>query len=103
MAYSADYYQKNKDKWRKHSREARTRRRASWEPLLSIPRWNHCSCGKYRGECKIDLHHIDPDTKVFEIITAMFNREFPDPIILLEMEKCEPLCVSCHGKKQGKR
>ncbi len=82
--------------------------RTSWEPLLSTPRWCQCQiCGAFRVDTKIDLHHLNPKTRLFTVACAMRDRIFPDQIILFEMEKCISLCRPCHtkvhhtGKKQS--
>ncbi len=70
---------------------------ASWGSLLMTNQWNCCvTCGRCRGDVIIHLHHVVPDSKLFNLSSAMQKRSFPDQTVLLEMEKCVPLCRGCH-------
>lgn len=49
----------------------------------------------------LDFHHIDPETKLFNIGKALNvdgNLKITDADILQEIQKCELLCRNCHGK-----
>ncbi len=40
--------------------------------------------------------HIDPTSKMYEIAGIW---SYPEPILLAELAKCQPLCRPCHGRK----
>lgn len=62
---------------------------------------NKCQkCGiKNLPLCCYHLHHTDPETKVFSVMSKLNeNRLFKDgwEIIQQEIDKCELLCIHCH-------
>lgn len=83
-------------KYNARHREVLRARRASWEPHLSLVASRCARCGGFRGEVAMHLHHLDPETKLFGVGEAMSARSFPDANILLEIERCVPLCRGCH-------
>ena len=52
------------------------------------------SCGETQP-CAIDWHHIDDETKSFNIATGMRRGE---DVWWNEVCKCVPLCANCHRK-----
>jgi len=45
--------------------------------------------------CCFDFHHIEPDTKSFNVNSGTFNR-FSKERVYVEAEKCIILCANCH-------
>ena len=59
---------------------------------------HHCGA-KNLPICCYHTHHVDPETKVFSIMSKLNeNRLFKNnwEIILQEIKKCELLCIHCH-------
>lgn len=52
-------------------------------------------CGYSKNIAAFDFHHIDPDSKNFEIKVQYLNWK-PDDEILEEALKCMLLCANCH-------
>jgi hypothetical protein len=61
--------------------------------------------GKECVECKsqtdLQIDHIDPSQKKFNISVRWSNKNNWDDIVE-ELKKCQPLCKECHKKKSGK-
>jgi len=53
-------------------------------------------CSEAESVC-IDYHHIFPEDKVKEL-SKLVNEMFSKEKILIELEKCVPLCANCHRK-----
>ena len=54
-----------------------------------------CICCNESTPCAIDWHHIDDETKSFNIATGMRRGE---DVWWNEILKCVPLCANCHRK-----
>lgn len=81
----------------KHSREIEIIRQAEREGTISRALVKGCSlCGSFK---RLQFHHIDPDTKIFEI--HQYTLAMPLETLILEIEKCSVLCPSCHRKMHG--
>jgi hypothetical protein len=52
-------------------------------------------CGYSKCMRSLDFHHLDPNTKEFEI-TNMYNRSKENA--MKELDKCVLLCKNCHGE-----
>lgn len=52
----------------------------------------HC-CGKLLHPKDIDLHHLDPLTKDFDVSKG---KNHATPRLISEIEKCVPVCRPCH-------
>lgn len=46
----------------------------------------------------LTFDHINPKTKVFNIATSL-DKSWK--VILIELKKCQLLCLQCHGKKSA--
>lgn len=57
-------------------------------------------CGEREGIC-LDLHHINPGEKEFEIVSASRSRKSITAVVV-ETMKCAMLCANCHRKIHGK-
>lgn len=53
-------------------------------------------CGYNKCFAAIHLHHRDPKKKKFTISSLMSH--YPSEKLLLELEKCDPLCANCHAE-----
>ncbi len=53
-------------------------------------------CGENHPAC-LDLHHLDPATKVMSV-AKMVDDSRPYEVIDAEITKCEVLCSNCHKK-----
>lgn len=53
-------------------------------------------CGEKDPAC-LDLHHLDPSTKVMAV-SVMVARLVPLIEIMSEVEKCIVICANCHRK-----
>ena len=61
----------------------------------------HCrTCGVSQADQVLDFHHINPAEKQYSIYNMMTGF-FSPAEILKEIEKCEPLCRSCHWTLHG--
>lgn len=59
---------------------------------------NHCVCCGYGGSDKLrvlELHHIDPTQKEFDLSVSGITSKSWDRI-LKELKKCIPVCPTCH-------
>ena len=58
-------------------------------------------CGYNKHGEAMDLHHLDPDTKVDDMSTLVKTSDRWDEVIE-EAEKCVVLCVNCHREYHAK-
>jgi len=55
------------------------------------------SCGYKKNFAALELHHIDPDTKLFQLdLRSLSNRKWE--AVLKEADKCCLLCSNCHAE-----
>ena len=54
-------------------------------------------CNENEVVC-IDLHHIDPKTKLFTVNSYSIGMKHTQEEIMKELEKCIPVCANCHRK-----
>ena len=62
------------------------------EYIRAYKEYHQCACGEGRAVC-LDLHHSDPDTKLFALSDAR-NRTIKT--IDQELSKCVVVCANCH-------
>ena len=75
-------------------KQSRDARRALVDGFKSKP----CvHCGIQYPPCAMDLHHIDPSTKLFEVVPQGRGIE----ALKEEAKKCVPLCANCHRLFHG--
>lgn len=84
-AYLKDYYKKHK--------EAAKKRRIDYKSRVEALKTPCVKCGDTRLYV-IDFHHIDPETKNFNINRKIASKHFET--IEKEVEKCVCLCRNCH-------
>lgn len=74
---------------------ATKQRRAKYKLMINEYKDRPCAiCNNKYANPAMDLHHIDPATKDYEI-SGMFRSLGYDKI-KLELEKCAVLCAVCH-------
>lgn len=57
-------------------------------------------CGYSRCLQALSFHHRDPSTKKFNISGNGMNQSLK--VLLLEVEKCDLLCMNCHAETESK-
>ena len=63
---------------------------------------NPCvDCGKHYPHPVMDLHHLDPSTKDWDI-TRMIKADYGPKRIKEEIDKCVLLCSNCHRLRHHK-
>ena len=93
---------KDKDKQRKYQRQWASKKGPnSWLSrkieLLDTAKNVPCqSCGAVHPPCCMDLHHIDPSQKKYEISYLKKNGSIQ--LLEEELTKCACLCAICHRK-----
>ncbi len=56
---------------------------------------NGCrDCGYRKCAAALSFHHLDPQTKEFEVANKMYN--LSQERLEIEMAKCVLLCMNCH-------
>lgn len=59
-----------------------------------------CRCGYKKSLAALSFHHLDPDTKKFDLGHnggIMMAWE----IVVQEAQKCELLCLNCHSELEN--
>jgi hypothetical protein len=90
--------------WRREYRRAHTeqaqRRHQKHSIFVDEQKVGKCciKCGE-ADITKLDFHHRDPATKLFNISSPAR----PQEVVLKEIEKCDLLCRSCHMKHHNKQ
>ena len=103
-AYAKKHYEANKAAYiarsaanRNKTREAyrQTVRRVRNGDITNQAKVGGCSqCGEKRIAC-LDLHHVDPSTKLYTIAVCVSNVVSKQKL-LDEIAKCIVLCANCH-------
>lgn len=96
-AYRRKWYSENKTHAKAKVRERKEEIQA-W--IRSIKSTLSCSCGESDPRV-LDFHHKDPTKKSISIGSAAQYGWSKDKI-LIEIEKCIPLCSNCHRKLESK-
>lgn len=82
------------NRWNKENKKA-------WKRFLKSMGYGSCSeCENKEGR-RIDCHHVDPGTKVFNISNFCNSHPITElnmEMLKLELSKCISLCVSCHRR-----
>lgn len=77
---------------RKHSQLVQRRRQARVHQLKEMAGGKCVLCGYVRCYRALEFHHVNPETKSFEI--ADYSRSFD--LQVAEIKKCILLCANCH-------
>lgn len=95
--YARQYYKKNKEKHKKAVQKGVDYKRAK----IGRYKMEHgcCRCGYNEHPSALCFHHLDPEEKEFTIGS---NIHLPWEILLVEIEKCEVLCMNCHSIEHSK-
>lgn len=89
--YKIAHVQRYRDQDRERIQRRYVRRAKWFKDVKSLLR---CQvCGMHSGS-SVDLHHIDATNKKFSVALANVTRA-PKSFIA-ELEKCAPVCASCH-------
>jgi len=60
-----------------------------------------CACCGFKENTDVlHFHHIDPTTKIANV-SRMVSKNHSLDRILLEIQKCRLLCITCHHKEHG--
>jgi hypothetical protein len=57
-------------------------------------------CGYNKHPCAFDFHHIDKNTKDYDITKLIRNNNWK--LIKKELDKCQLLCATCHREEEFK-
>ncbi len=97
------YYQTHTEGHRDVVRKRRAEKRRTFKQRVDEIRQRYgCRvCGESDVTC-LDFHHLDPDTKDFDIAYAIAF-EWSWEKVLAEIRKCVCLCASCHRKAHAGR
>jgi len=93
---------KDKEKQREYQRKwANEKGPNSWylkkKEILDTAKDVPCqSCGQIHPSCCMDLHHVDPSDKKYEISYLKKNGSIQ--LLEEELSKCVCLCALCHRK-----
>ena len=89
MAYTREYYQKNKDEICQRTRARQKRVAQRRRDLLSEFSCVACGCDNHHV---IQWHHVDPTEKETQVVgNGVSEERFWDEVL-----KCVPLCANCH-------
>jgi hypothetical protein len=100
------YRQHMKDMFKKYSKtekgkinqyEKRQRSMARKKEVLNAFKANGCSVCSEKALCAMDVHHLDPSQKEFEI-GALAGSTWAVSRLENELAKCICLCANCHRK-----
>jgi hypothetical protein len=72
--------------------QRRLKKRERYKPFLQSLSCQVCG---YQGENGIELHHIDPSTKIAEV-ARLISGCFSHHSVVAEIAKCAALCSICH-------
>lgn len=86
----------NKELYQKNKNTIRESRRAKKQLLVDSLGGECQRCGYSKCLGALDFHHLDPDTKEFEI-NSRSNSSFEK--CLKEANKCVLLCANCHREE----
>jgi hypothetical protein len=96
-------YINDKTKYKLRARLHEQKKVASNKILIETYKSNHpcIKCGE-SDICCLDLHHVDPSTKLYDFGTLK-KKAFAIKTILTELAKCVSLCSNCHRKLHAGR
>src|SRR5678810_276012 len=98
--YMRERYQNDPEFRRRHrERTDRNDRRARAEVAELLATFRACGCllCPERHAACLAAHHINPDTKRFDIANGI-RQKYSRRRIAAELEKCVCLCMNCHSK-----
>jgi cytochrome c553 len=71
------------------------RRRAMRTTLIELAGGRCAICGYRESEAVLHFHHVDPETKLFDVKRGSARAR---AVVLAELAKCVLLCANCHGE-----
>ena len=86
-------------KWRQihpgmDAKDVYNRRKLRRKALIENRGGKCIRCGYNRCLSALEFHHIDPSTKLFELVQRHMTK--PWDLLIVEAQKCELLCANCH-------
>ena len=94
MSDRKEYYQKNKERYREHSRNQKNRGRIF---VNKIKNESTCLFCRESDPCCLDFHHKNPNEKYIDISDLIKNHASIETLSN-EIKKCVVLCANCHRK-----
>ena len=91
--YKAEYYRNNSEKCKAKVAQDKRDRVALFKQYKSNLK---CAACPESESCVIDFHHVDPTTKKFDVSQKVWETSWDT--LLIEINKCIPLCKNCHAK-----
>lgn len=58
-------------------------------------------CAECGSMDDLQVDHVDPSTKLFDVKQLLYKRRLDAPEVLDELAKCQLLCRLCHEAKTG--
>jgi hypothetical protein len=99
-AYHRAYYHSHKEAYRKKRRRYETKLRGLILEYKNRP----CSdCGGVWPPLVMELDHLDPTVKSFNLGDWLGRRRAGKERLLAELHKCEVVCPTCHRIRTLKR
>jgi hypothetical protein len=71
------------------------RRRAMQATLIDLGGGRCTICGYRESESVLHFHHVDPQTKLFDLKRGSARAR---AVVLAELSKCVLVCANCHGE-----
>ena len=97
--YMREYRKKMTDEQMTHALEKIEQRKKEIQAWFCEFKTTLCCnrCDENHPAC-LEFHHIDPNSKEFNVYEAVWFRGHSKEKILAEIDKCEVLCANCHKK-----
>ena len=101
--YSRQHYKKNKDAYKKRSKEHTKRYKKYGRKLIyEFKLGNPCSACGESNPVVLEFDHIDPKKKRNDV-SYMATHGYSIESLEKEIEKCIILCANCHRQKTAKQ
>lgn len=93
---SKEFYARNPEKYEARKKQITKRKNEGVEKVREYRKTQVClQCG-FSDWRAIDFHHREPSDKEITI-AEMVTRGWSWTRMLIELEKCDPLCRNCHA------
>lgn len=100
IAKQLEVYHQNPTPFRRRAKVVADNLEGMWKGFLSEMGLLTCKvCGQDSEGRSVSFHHLDEDTKLFNISYVYRRWEFTEENkskVLREIDKCLPVCGSCH-------
>lgn len=91
------YSKNNKDKVKVWQDKSRQKCKKEFEEFKKTLKCSECGYDKHPSA--IDLHHVDPNNKLYLVSKLIYCRSK----LKIELEKCIPICANCHRILHSKK